>query len=134
MGFSVWRWLRGKLSSESIAEQKLMLWGWLLAAPLGYVAVECGWIVRCVGRQPWTVYGELRTADMATPLPAPEVLASLIVFAGIYSLLLFGALYFGSRIIRKGPNLELPLPEWGEVDVSEPMQPQPDQRPVETQQ
>jgi len=136
MGFSVWRWLRGKLSADTIAEQKLMLWGWLLAAPLGYVAVECGWIVRCVGRQPWTVYGELRTADMATPLPAPEVLASLITFAGVYSLLFAGALYFGSRIIRRGPNLDLPLPQAVGADTSEvePMHLQPDQRPTEAQQ
>lgn len=136
MGFSVWRWLRGKLTAEAIVDQKLMLWGWLLAAPMGYVAVECGWIVRCVGRQPWTVYGELRTADMATPLPAPEVLTSLLGFAAMYSMLFVGALYFGSRIIRKGPNLELPLPQSVSKDTLEvePMQHQPDQRPVETQQ
>jgi cytochrome bd ubiquinol oxidase subunit I len=111
MGVSVLQWLRGKLSGEAIAQQKWLLWGWLFAAPLGYVAVECGWIVRCVGRQPWTVYGQLRTSEMASHLPAGAVLSSLTAFATLYTLLLLGALYFGSRIIRKGPNLERPIPK-----------------------
>jgi len=67
-------------------------------------------VVRCVGRQPWTVYGELRTADAATVLPAGEILTSLISFAVLYSVLLVCALWFGSRIIRRGPDLDLTAP------------------------
>jgi cytochrome d ubiquinol oxidase subunit I len=63
--------------------------------------------VRCVGRQPWTVYGQLRTADAASVLPVGEVLTSLSVFAVIYTVLLVFALVFGSRIIAKGPDLTL---------------------------
>jgi cytochrome d ubiquinol oxidase subunit I len=113
MLFSILQWLRGKLSFEAIAQQKRLLWAWLLAAPLGYIAVECGWIVRCVGRQPWTVYGELKTADMASHLPAGEILASLSGFAILYSILLVTALYFGARIIAKGPDLTIPVPPTG---------------------
>ena len=110
MAVTVLQWLRGKLSPEDIAQQKWLLRLWLLSAPLGYIAVECGWIVRCVGRQPWTVYGEIRTVDAASQLPAGDVLTSLTAFAIVYSILFVFALYFGSRIIRKGPNFNLPIP------------------------
>jgi cytochrome bd ubiquinol oxidase subunit I len=134
MGLSLVQWLRGKLASTAIGQQKWLLWGWLLAAPMGYLAVECGWIVRCVGRQPWTVYGQLRTADMASHLPAGEVLASLTGFALLYSSLLIAALYFGSRIIRQGPNLDLTLPATTGASALESTTPhEPDRRPAEIQ-
>ncbi|MFB2977543.1 cytochrome ubiquinol oxidase subunit I [Microseira sp. BLCC-F43] len=136
MLLSVVRWLRGKLTADGIAQQKWLLIGWIFSAPLGYIAVEAGWIVRCVGRQPWTVYGELRTADAASQLPAGEVLASLTGFVVLYTLLLIAALYFGSRIIRRGPNLELPIPKEAvqpTLDTT-PAQHEPDRRPVEAQQ
>jgi cytochrome bd ubiquinol oxidase subunit I len=136
MLFSALQWLRGKLSAETIGQQRLLLFGWMLAAPMGYLAVETGWIVRCVGRQPWVVYGEIRTVDAASHLPAGEVLSSLIGFAVLYSVLLVTALYFGSRIIRKGPNLELPIPNEAIHPTLEtaPAQHEPDRRPVEAQQ
>ncbi len=110
MLLTVIQWLRGALSPERLAEQKWLLRFWILAAPMGYIAVESGWIVRCVGRQPWVVYGQLRTVDAASSIPASNVLVSLLSFAAIYSVLFISAIYFGSRIIRKGPNLDLPLP------------------------
>lgn len=136
MAVSVLQWLRGKLSAETITQQRWLLRGWLLAAPLGYIAVESGWMVREIGRQPWTVYGMIRTRDAASQLPAETVLTSLTVFAVVYSLLLIAALYFGSRIIRKGPNLELPVPgqEIPEDLKSTSATFVPDQRPVEAQQ
>lgn len=136
MGLSVIQWLRGKLSPEAIAGQKWLLRIWILAAPLGYIAVESGWIVRCVGRQPWVLYGQIRTADGVSHLPASEVLTSLVIFAGIYTALFICALFFGSRIIRQGPNLELPVPG---IDTepgveTTPAEFVPDQRPVEAEQ
>ena len=110
--------------------------GWILAAPLGYIAVESGWIVRCVGRQPWTVYGEIRTAEAASNLPIGNVLTSLIGFAAIYTLLFLSALYFGSRIIRQGPNLELPPPDLNHQPalITTSAEHAPDQRPLEARQ
>ncbi|ASC74220.1 Cytochrome bd-II ubiquinol oxidase subunit 1 [Halomicronema hongdechloris C2206] len=130
------QWVRGKLSAETISQQRWLMRGWLLSAPLGYIAVESGWIVRCVGRQPWTVYGKIRTVDAASNLPAGDVLTSLTIFATIYTLLFISALYFGSRIIRHGPNLEMPVPS---LEASGPedgstAQHQPNQRPVEAKQ
>lgn len=132
---TVFQWWRGKLSASEISQQRWLLHAWLFAAPLGYIAVESGWIVRCVGRQPWTVYGQVRTVDAASHLPPGEVLSSLLVFTTIYTILLISALYFGSKIIRHGPNLELPIP--GEEKLALETTPAshiPDSRPLETQQ
>jgi cytochrome d ubiquinol oxidase subunit I len=135
MLWSVLQWLLGNLSAEKIAQQKWLLRTWIFAAPLGYIAVESGWIVRCVGRQPWTMYGEIRTADAATQLPAATVLASLTTFAVVYSILLVSTLYFGSRIIRHGPNLDMPVPGLDQANLdTQPATFVPDQRPLEAQQ
>ena len=110
--------------------------GWIFAAPLGYIAVEAGWIVREVGRQPWTVYGLIRTSDAASGLPASNVVGSLTAFAVVYAILFICALYFGSRIIRSGPNFDLPVPgvENSEDLDTNPAEFVPNQRPVEAQQ
>ncbi len=136
VGATVLQWLRGKLSATAIAQQKWLLWGWVFAAPLGYLAVETGWIVRCVGRQPWIVYGELRTVESASNLPAGEILFSLTGLTAMYAVFFVAALYFGSRILQKGPNLELPAPRsLGQIPVSvAPAQHEPDRRPAEAQQ
>lgn len=127
------QWLRGKLSEEGISQQKWLLRAWIGAAPLGYIAVETGWIVRCVGRQPWIVYGELRTVESVSNLLPGEVLFSLTGLSTFYIVFLCAFLYFGSRIIRRGPNLELPIPD---VQLPRLMQAQhePDSRPAEAQQ
>ncbi|MEA5417609.1 cytochrome ubiquinol oxidase subunit I [Spirulina sp. CCNP1310] len=132
---TVIQWLRGKMSTEAIAQQKWLMRAWIFAGPLGYLAVEAGWIVRCVGRQPWIVYGELRTVDSASNLPPGEILFSLLGLTSMYTVFFFAALYFGSRIIRKGPNLELPLPfnALQPLDI-EPAQHTPNRRPTEAQQ
>jgi cytochrome bd ubiquinol oxidase subunit I len=130
------QWLRGKLAEENIEQQKWLLRAWIFAAPLGYIAIDTGWIVRCVGRQPWTVYNQLRTVDSVSNLPPSNVLTTLIGYAVVYSFLLFTALYFGSRIIRKGPNLNLPVPGMDTqpaIDTT-PAEFLPDERPVEAQQ
>ena len=136
MSLSVIQWLRGKLSAENITGQSWLMLGWIFAAPLGYIAVESGWIVRCVGRQPWTVYNEIRTVDAVSNLPPSNVLTTLLSFATVYSILFVTALYFGSRIIRRGPNFNLPVPGIEEKPAVEttPAQFIPDERPVEAQQ
>lgn len=129
-------WWRGQLQTARIAHQRWLLWAWVFAAPLGYIAVETGWIVRCVGRQPWTVYGQLRTVEAASQIPASEVLFSLVAITALYSVLFVMALYYGSRIIRKGPNLTLVAPHAGDDGTFQldPAEHEPNQRPVEAQQ
>jgi cytochrome d ubiquinol oxidase subunit I len=132
---SVVQWLRGQFSVNLISEQKWLLRSWIFAAPLGYLAVETGWIVRCVGRQPWIVYGQLRTVESASNLPAGEVLFSLVGLMTMYAVFFVATLYFGSRIVQKGPNLDLPCPKTVTQAIGiAPGQHEPDRRPAEAQQ
>jgi cytochrome bd ubiquinol oxidase subunit I len=136
MLWSTLQWYRGKLSPEQIGVQKWLMRTWMFSAPLGYVAIEAGWVVRCVGRQPWVLYDRIRTADGVSPVPPTNILTSLIFFMVVYSILLVTTLYFASRIIGKGPKLDLPLPgDDGQFIIkTESAESVPDRRPVEAQQ
>jgi len=103
-------WLRGQLSSGAVCNNHWLLRAWIAAIPLGYLATECGWIVREVGRQPWIIYGLLRTRDAASTLPASVVAVSLLTFVVIYSSLFMLFLIFAARILRKCPDLTLMPP------------------------
>jgi cytochrome d ubiquinol oxidase subunit I len=66
-------------------EHPLLLRLLVLALPLGFLALEAGWVVTEVGRQPWIVYGVIRTADAVTPMPG--LIYPLILFSAVYVLL-----------------------------------------------
>src|SRR5215813_3819805 len=75
------------------------------AAPLGFVAVIAGWCVTEVGRQPWTVYGLLRTAESVSPsLTSFDVAISLAGYVLVYLLIYPSGLFLMLRIVRKGPE------------------------------
>ncbi len=80
------------------------------AVPLGFVATIAGWMTAEIGRQPWTVYGILRTADSVSPVPAAAVATTLALFVAVYGFLLAAFLYFVDRLIRKGPDEAEALP------------------------
>src|SRR5215472_1296811 len=87
--FGNWLRFRGRLETT-----RWFLWCAFLAFPSGFVAVLTGWITAEVGRQPWVVYGLLRTADAVTrSLTRPQVLATLIGYVLVYTVIFaFGAL------------------------------------------
>ena len=103
-------WWKTRLLPDGPTQPVWLLRSWVAFIPLGYLATECGWIVREVGRQPWAVYGLLRTEHAVSNLPVPAVLTSLVMFTVIYSLLLFTFIVFARRIILTGPNIDEPLP------------------------
>lgn len=76
----------------------------VLMAPSGFIAVLAGWVTTEIGRQPYTVYGLLRTADSVSPVGAPSVLATLITFVLVYGLIFGSGLYYILRLIRTGPD------------------------------
>jgi cytochrome d ubiquinol oxidase subunit I len=86
--------------------------GWYLglcqwAAPLGFIAVIAGWTTTEVGRQPWTVYGMLRTADSVTPsLTGTDVTISLALYVIVYLLIFPTGLFFMRRIVQDGPQAD----------------------------
>lgn len=76
----------------------------LIMAPSGLIAVLAGWVTTEVGRQPFTVYGFLRTADSAAPLAAPAVGASLIAFIVIYFAVFGAGTYYILRLMGRAPE------------------------------
>ncbi|MET0546283.1 MAG: cytochrome ubiquinol oxidase subunit I, partial [Caulobacterales bacterium] len=83
----------------------------VVAAPSGFVAVLAGWITAEVGRQPYVVYGVLRTADAVSPVAAGTVAISLLLFIIVYAIVFSaGALYI-LRLIAKGPESDEPVPQ-----------------------
>jgi cytochrome d ubiquinol oxidase subunit I len=73
-------------------------------APSGIVATLGGWYLAETGRQPWVIFGLLRTADAVSPIPAGTLLSTLIAFVCIYALFMTAFLVFVFRIIRRGPE------------------------------
>lgn len=72
--------------------------------PSGFVAVLAGWVVTEVGRQPFTIYGLLRTADSASPLDAPAVAGSLIAFIVVYCAVFGAGIWYLLRLAKKPPQ------------------------------
>src|SRR5213594_2720298 len=85
-------------------KSKWLLWLLMLSAPFPYIATTAGWMTTELGRQPWLVYGVLRTAEGASPLVhAGNALFTLLGFLGMYLLLGLLFLFFISQTIREGP-------------------------------
>lgn len=104
--WTVWLWFKGRLALDRITEQKKMLFFWVLTVPLGYVAIVTGWVVREVGRQPWVVYGLVRTTDGATPLSAAAVAPMVLIYLIVYTALFFLFLGMAGKIVGRGPDPE----------------------------
>ena len=75
----------------------------VLMLPSGFVAVLAGWIVAEVGRQPYTVFGLLRTADSVSPVSAEQVAVSLLVFIIVYAIVFTAGVFYIWRIAAQGP-------------------------------
>jgi cytochrome d ubiquinol oxidase subunit I len=76
-----------------------------IAAPFGFVAVLAGWVTTEVGRQPWTVYGLMRTADSVSPsLTGANVLLSFIGYIIVYLIMFPTGLVIMARIVNRGPE------------------------------
>lgn len=75
----------------------------LLAIPLPYIANQLGWIVAEVGRQPWIVYGLMKTSDAVSPVAGYQVFVSLAAFILLYGVLGIVGFYLMARHIKQGP-------------------------------
>jgi cytochrome d ubiquinol oxidase subunit I len=88
---------------------RAMLWALMLAAPFPYIATTAGWMTAELGRQPWTVYGVLRTVQGPSPnVSAGDVAFSTIGFMGLYLLLGITFLFLIARMIDRGPISAFP--------------------------
>ena len=96
---------------QRIEQSRLVLWLTFLSFPLPFIATLTGWFTAEVGRQPWTVYGVLRTADAMTPfLTAGVAAVSLAVYCLVYSFIFAFGTYYIHRLLRAGPEGRLVLP------------------------
>jgi cytochrome d ubiquinol oxidase subunit I len=84
----------------------------LWMSPMGFVAIIAGWVTTEVGRQPWLVYGHLRTSESVSPLGAPAVATSLIAFVVIYFAVFGVGIWYILRLMHRPPEPhEEPLAE-----------------------
>ncbi|MDL2410104.1 cytochrome ubiquinol oxidase subunit I [Rhizobium calliandrae] len=95
-------WLRWR---GRLYDTQLYLVACQCALPLGFIAVVAGWFVTEVGRQPWTIYGLLRTAASVSPsLTGSAVTLSLLAYTAVYLLIHPSGLILLFRLVRKGPQ------------------------------
>ena len=102
LGLGLWSLLarlKGRLYDWPLLHRAAMVMG-----PSGFVAVIAGWVTTEVGRQPYTVYGLLRTADSASPLAAPAVGASLVAFVIIYFAVFGAGTWYLLRLMSHRPK------------------------------
>ena len=108
LAYAGWRLWRGKLDATGFRESRLhTLMGWALVwgVLLPQVANQTGWYAAEMGRQPWVVYGHLRTSEaLSEAVVAEQVLFSLIGFTLLYALLLALFLYLVDKKIKHGPD------------------------------
>ncbi len=125
--WALWRRWRGRPYDDR----------WLLRAavfmgPMGFVAIICGWITTEVGRQPWTVYGVLRTVDSVSPIQASAVATSLVAFAVVYFVIFGAGVFYLLRLMKQPPEARPRIEDIG-VTRSAGITPGPAEGPVRSQ-
>ena len=95
-------WLRWK---RCLFTNRWFLRCLVVMTPSGIVATLGGWYLAETGRQPWVIFGLLKTIDAVSPVPAQTLLATLIAFVCIYAFFMAAFLFFVLRTIRRGPGL-----------------------------
>lgn len=112
MLWALWYWIRGKLRYEDVSNHKWFWKVWYWGLSLGFIATELGWITREVGRQPWIIYNIMRTSQGVSILTTSQVLVTLLAFISTYVVLFVLFVVIMRRILKTGPDLESPLPNW----------------------
>lgn len=99
--WSLWARWRGTLYSSPWLHRAALVMG-----PSGFVAVLAGWFTTEVGRQPYTVYGLMRTSESLSPVAAPAVGASLTAFVVVYFIVFGAGIFYLFRLFRRPPVLD----------------------------
>ncbi len=97
---SLWAWVKRSEPDANPALLRLLLY----SIPLPYIAIEAGWVVAEVGRQPWIVYGLMKTSDAVSTLATSQVTISLAAFVIVYTILGIIDFYLLAKYARKGPH------------------------------
>ncbi len=94
----------GWLRRNKLEEWPLYLKVMIYAIPLPYIAIEAGWILAEVGRQPWIVYGIMKTSDAVSPIATSQVATTLVGFVVLYTVLGISAFTMIIKHARRGPE------------------------------
>jgi cytochrome bd ubiquinol oxidase subunit I len=113
LGFAIFA--VGLFSLLARARGSLFQWRWLhrssvLLGPAGFIAVIAGWVTTEVGRQPFTVYHVLRTAESVSPVATPAITGSLLAFIGVYFTAFLSGGWYIVKIMAKAPRAHEPVP------------------------
>jgi len=92
-------WRRGRLATS-----RSLLRAWMVLTPSGFIAVLAGWYTTEIGRQPYVIYGLMRTAEAHSAVGVASVATSLIVFATVYLFIFAAGTYYLLKLLRKGPQ------------------------------
>lgn len=103
--WAAWLWYQ-----KRILDSRAFLKTLVLVQPLGFIAVILGWVTTEMGRQPWVVYGLMRTSDGVSPIAAGNVAWSIAMFAVIFGLVGASYFYYTLKILRLGPDFKSPIP------------------------
>jgi cytochrome d ubiquinol oxidase subunit I len=101
--WALWRWWRGR-RTRALADDRVLLRALAVATPMGFIAIEAGWTVTEVGRQPWIIQGVLRTADAVTPMPG--LVVPFLTFTLLYLLLGIIVVYVMRQQIIRAPSAD----------------------------
>lgn len=127
IGLGLWgavQWLRGRIETDRWFQRAAVAMG-----PAGFVAVICGWVTAEAGRQPYVVYGALRTDHAVSPVGAGQVSTSLLVFLAVYAVVFsVGALYI-LRLMAEGPVAGAQAPIQTDRAPGTPLAAAPDEPP-----
>lgn len=93
------QWKRGRL-----VESMWVLKSWRAMTLAGFVAVLAGWYTTEIGRQPYVIYGQMRTAEALSAIDVASVATSLAVFATVYLFIFIAGIYYLQKLVRKGPQ------------------------------
>jgi cytochrome bd ubiquinol oxidase subunit I len=108
LGIAIWTavlWYRKKLFHTTSYLKALVA-----VQPLGFAATILGWVTAEMGRQPWVVYGLMRTSEGVSPIAAGNVVWSLIMFALFFGLIGAAYFFYTIRALQRGPDMDSPIP------------------------
>jgi cytochrome bd ubiquinol oxidase subunit I len=103
--WAAWRYLRGR-RKQTWANSKWFLRAIVFAAPLGFIAIETGWTVTEVGRQPWIIHGVMRTSEAVTPMPG--LVVPFVTFTVLYIFLALITVFLLLRQVAASPKIPEP--------------------------
>jgi len=108
LAVAIWGlWLRWR---DRLFTTRAYLNACIAMLPAGFIAVLAGWTVTEVGRQPWIVYGLMRTRDAVTPsVTGGDVLVSLLLYLIVYAVVFGAGIFYMAKVARGGPPSEVEL-------------------------